>query len=47
MEARQIEARTGKLVTPKGCIDLPITLGEGNTQLTKVAEFVVIDVRSA
>ncbi|XP_022150859.1 uncharacterized protein LOC111018904 [Momordica charantia] len=34
-------------VTPKGCIDLPITIGQGDAQVTQMAEFVVIDGRSA
>ncbi|XP_022154405.1 uncharacterized protein LOC111021682 [Momordica charantia] len=30
-----------------GCIDLPVTIGQDDTQVTQMAEFVVIDGRSA
>lgn len=34
-------------VIPKGCVDLPITIGQGDTQVTSMVEFVVVDGRSA
>ncbi|XP_022141788.1 uncharacterized protein LOC111012073 [Momordica charantia] len=37
----------GESVTPKGCIDIPITIDQGDTQVTQMAEIVVIDGRSA
>ncbi|XP_022158091.1 uncharacterized protein LOC111024660 [Momordica charantia] len=38
---------SGECVTLDDCIELPISLGEGETQVTWVVEFVVIDGRSA
>ncbi|XP_022152029.1 uncharacterized protein LOC111019838 [Momordica charantia] len=38
---------SGESITPEGCIDLPVTFGQDKTQVTKMAEFVVIDGRSA
>ncbi|XP_022155139.1 uncharacterized protein LOC111022280 [Momordica charantia] len=34
-------------VSPEGCIDLPVTIGQDSTQVTQMAEFVVIDGRLA
>ncbi|XP_022146110.1 uncharacterized protein LOC111015405 [Momordica charantia] len=36
-----------ELVSPEGCIDLPVTIAQDNTQVTQMAEFVVIDGRLA
>lgn len=36
----------GESITPIGCIELLITLRKGDTQVTKVINFVVIDNRS-
>lgn len=33
----------GKIMVAKGCIDLPIIISEGETQVMKVVEFVFID----
>ncbi|XP_022154876.1 uncharacterized protein LOC111022030 [Momordica charantia] len=38
---------SGESVTPQGCIDLQVTFGQDKTQVTQMAEFVVIDGRSA
>ncbi|XP_022153957.1 uncharacterized protein LOC111021344 [Momordica charantia] len=38
---------SGESVSPEGCIDLPVTIGQDATQVTQMAEFVVIDGRSA
>ena len=34
-------------IAPKGVIDLPVTLGEGKQQATKMTKFLVMDTRSA
>ena len=38
---------TGGCVAPIGVIDLPVTLGEGEHQATKMIEFLVVDAMSA
>ncbi|XP_022152367.1 uncharacterized protein LOC111020111 [Momordica charantia] len=38
---------SGESVSPEGCIDLPVTMGQDATQVTQMAEFVVIDGRLA
>ncbi|XP_022150861.1 uncharacterized protein LOC111018906 [Momordica charantia] len=38
---------SGELVSPEGCIDLPVMIGQDDTQVTQMAEFVVIGGRSA
>ncbi|XP_022157402.1 uncharacterized protein LOC111024109 [Momordica charantia] len=37
----------GESVSTEGCVSLPVTIGEGDQRVTKVAEFVVIDRSSA
>ncbi|XP_022154846.1 uncharacterized protein LOC111022006 [Momordica charantia] len=38
---------SGESVSPEGCIDLSVTIGQDATQVTQMAEFVVIDDKSA
>ncbi|XP_022159205.1 uncharacterized protein LOC111025624 [Momordica charantia] len=47
IRAQQFRAQTSgavwESVSAEGCVSLPVTIGEGDQQVTKVAEFVVID----